>query len=395
MADFDALLNRWLKAGALDAESAARIRAWEEEQLKPSGLRWQGLVALVLGAILLGCGVVLFVSAHWDRFGPAARFLLVIGMVTLFHGAGALTRKHFRGLASALHAVGTVSTGAAIALVGQIFNIEAHWPSAVLLWAVAALAGWALLRDQAQQILTYLLFPAWAISEFTYYAEGRIGFEVFLGRFLMVWAVLYLTAFLGSKRKLTQAVLFALAAAGAIVAVVLMLTSWRSFAAENPLTLAHQMWGWVLFAFAPLFFAVFSPRRSLIPVAVAVGFSLALPWCYHTFRSGLVGEPNRSFTVIEVAPNLLAYALVAAFALFLTWWAVRLGSRILVNLGAFYFALTVGWFYFSNIFNEVNRSLGLIGLGVLFLAGGWALEKARRRLLRRMGTEEADAEGAE
>ena len=32
----------------------------------------------------------------------------------------------------------------------------------------------------------------------------------------------------------------------------------------------------------------------------------------------------------------------------------------------------------------MNRSLGLIGLGVLFLAGGWALEKMRRRILARM-----------
>jgi hypothetical protein len=33
----------------------------------------------------------------------------------------------------------------------------------------------------------------------------------------------------------------------------------------------------------------------------------------------------------------------------------------------------------------VGRSLGLIGLGVLFLAGGWALERMRRRLIARMG----------
>ena len=46
-------------------------------------------------------------------------------------------------MSTALHAVGTIATGAAIALVGQIFNIEEHWPAAILLWAIAALAGWA------------------------------------------------------------------------------------------------------------------------------------------------------------------------------------------------------------------------------------------------------------
>ncbi len=60
-------------------------------------------------------------------------------------------------------------------------------------------------------------------------------------------------------------------------------------------------------------------------------------------------------------------------------WGVRQTSRALVNLGIVYFAIAVTWFYFSNIFDKVGRSLGLIGLGILFLAGGWALEKTRRR----------------
>ena len=98
-------------------------------------------MALILGAILLACGVVLFVSAHWDELAPGARYALVMGMVAVFHLGGAWARKDFRGLSTALHAVGTISTGAAIALVGQIFNIQEHWPAAILLWAVAALAG--------------------------------------------------------------------------------------------------------------------------------------------------------------------------------------------------------------------------------------------------------------
>ena len=83
-------------------------------------------------------------------------------------------------------------------------------------------------------------------------------------------------------------------------------------------------------------------------------------------------------------PNLLAHASVAAFAVFLCWWGVRLVSRALVNLGIVGFAGAVGWFYFSDIYNDHERALGLIGLGVLFLAGGWALEKMRRRILTRM-----------
>jgi uncharacterized membrane protein len=343
------------------------------------------MVALILGAILLACGVVLFVSAHWDRLAPGARFALVIAMVAVFHVAGSFTRKQFRSLSTALHAVGTVSTGAAIALVGQIFNIEDHWPAAVLLWALAALAGWILLRDEAQQILTLLLFPAWMLSELSFYANGHIGESVYAGRFLIVWAVLYLTVFLGSRRKVVQGVLFGVAAIASVAAIAAMLEGWRAWSGTQTfLPFADRVWDWASIAFLPLCFAVIRLRKSLIPVSVAIALSLALPWCMRSWTETF-GYRGYSQTVVQTGPNVLAHALVTAFAIFITWWGVRQTSRALVNLGIVGFAVSVAWFYFSDIFDKVGRSLGLIGLGVLFLAGGWALEKTRRGLLVRMG----------
>jgi hypothetical protein len=64
-----------------------------------------------------------------------------------------------------------------------------------------------------------------------------------------------------------------------------------------------------------------------------------------------------------------------------------------VNLGTVFFGAAVTWFYFSDLFDKMGRSLGLIGLGVLFLAGGWVLEKTRRGLLAHM--QQAPASPAE
>ncbi len=394
MADFESLLTRWLAAGLLDAEAAERIRAYELKQAHPAGLRWQGLVALILGALLLGCGVVLFVNAHWDQLGPGARFALVIAMVAVFHVAGAWTRESFHGMSTALHAVGTIATGAAIALTGQIFNIEEHWPAAILMWAIAALAGWLLLHDEAQQTLTLLLFPAWIYAEFDFYAEGHIGLDVYLGRFLIVWAVLYLTVFLGSKRRIAQGILFAAAAIGAIVGTDMLLEGWRSWTASQTfLPFPLRVWGWVGIAVLPLLFSFWERHKSLTPVAAAVAFATALPWCMRLRTQHYdYGNIHSSYTYSQ--PNLLAHALVAAFAAFVIWWGVRLASKALVNLGMVGFAIAVGWFYFSDIYDTVGRSLGLIGLGVLFLAGGWALEKTRRALLAQMGTADASLKEA-
>ena len=388
MADLNAWLNRWQDAGVLDSDTAARIRAYEAKQAGPTGIRWQGIAALILGAILLACGVVLFVNAHWDQMGPVGRFTLVLAMVSVFHLAGGWARDKFLGLSSALHAVGTVSTGAAIALTGQIFNIQEHWPAAILMWALAALAGWALLHDQAQQTLTLLLVPAWMISEFAYYSENHIGPGAYVGRFLFVWAVLYLTFFLGSKRKAVQGILFAVGAVAAVAGVALMLEGWRSWGSITSLPWGIRIWGWTAIAALPLIVALVRFSKSFIPVAAAVVFSIALPWCNRVWveHYNWGPAPGQSGSYTRELPNLAAHALVAVFALFLIWWGVRQASKALVNLGIVAFAMTVIWFYFSDIFDKVGRSLGLIGLGVLFLAGGWALERMRRRLISTMAT---------
>jgi uncharacterized membrane protein len=399
MADFESHLTRWQSAGLLDAETASRIRAHEAEQKKPAGqnaksMGWQVIVALILGAILLACGVALFVSAHWDEIGPGARLAVVLAMVSVFHLGGGWARARFRGLSTALHAVGTLSTGAAIALVGQIFNIEEHWPAAVLMWAVAALAGWILLRDEAQQVLTLLLFPAWILSEFSYSANGYIGDGVYIGRFLVVWAVLYLTFFIGSKRKVLRGILFAVAAIASFVGIVILLEGWRSWGDTTYLPLGLRTWGWVDIAVLPLLFAVFKFRKSVIPVAVAIAFTIALPWCHRMWTESYQRWNGGESSYTHNEPNLAAHALVAAFCVFSIWWGVRLASKAMVNLGVVGFAITVFWFYFSDIFDKLDRSLGLIGLGILFLAGGWALEKTRRRIVGGMGRAEISAEEA-
>jgi uncharacterized membrane protein len=399
MADFESLLTRWLAAGVLDAGAAERIRAYELTLSHPAGqsakrVGWQGLVALVLGALLLACGVVLCVSAHWDHLGPGARFALVLAMVAVFHLGGAAAREGFHGLSTALHAVGTISTGAAIALTGQIFNIQEHWPAAVLMWALAALAGWILLRDQAQQTLTLLLFPAWVWAELDYYAEGHIGADVYLGRFLIVWAMLYLTAFLGSKHRITQGILFAVSAIAAIVGTGIQLEGWTSWSGSQTFLPFHlRVWGWGAIAVVPLLLALFQRQKSLAPVAAAVVFTILLPWCLRIRTQHYdYGNNHQTYTYSE--PNLLAHALVAAFAVFVIWWGVRQGSKVLVNLGMVWFAIAVGWFYFSDLFDKMGRSLGLIGLGILFLAGGWALEKTRRGLMARIDPAHAAAKEA-
>jgi hypothetical protein len=262
------------------------------------------------------------------------------------------------------------------------------------MWAIAALLGWILLRDQAQQVLTLLLFPSWLICEWSYAAENHIGQEAYIGRFLFVWAIFYLTFFIGSDRRIVRGILFTVSAMSAVISIFLLLDGWRSWYGLQPYPPFHtRFWGWVDIAAIPILFSFVRMRKStgprttglgrwgvsMIPVLASIGFVIALPWCTRILSQRYAyGAWTRS------EPNLASHSLVAAFCVFLIWWGVREGSRGLVNQGTVFFGATVAWFYFSDLFDKMGRSLGLIGLGILFLAGGWALEKTRRGLLAHM-----------
>jgi uncharacterized membrane protein len=397
MADFDELLSRWRSAGVLDAHAEARIRAFEgaQERAGLAGIRWQGLIALILGAILLACGVALFISAHWDRFSPGVRFAIAIAMVAAVHLAGGLVRDKFASLSIALHAVGTISAGAAIAISGQIFNMEGHWPLVVLLWAIAAACGWMLLRDQIQQTLTLLLVPAWIICELGFEMGRHIGADAFIGRALFMGAILYLTFFVRSERKVMRRTLFAVAAVAAVIGTMMMTSGWISYSsAQTFVPFATRAWAWMMIAALPLLLAAFHGHKGLVPVALGVVYAIALPWCTRVWTvTESFGAIHR--TVNRTEPSLAAHATIMLFALFLSLWGVRISSRRLVNLSILYFGTATAWFYFSNVWDKVGRSLGLIGLGVLLLAGGWMLEKMRRRLMLRMDAPEKLTEVAQ
>ena len=162
--DWESHLEQWILTGVLDPATGQRIRAWESQRARP-GLRWPISIALAFGALLLGAGVLLFVSAHWDELSASQRMAVVVLMVAIFHAGGASVASRFQGLSIALHAIGTVALGAGIALAGQIFHLSEHWPGAILLWTVGSTLAWALLRHWTQAALTAILIPYWLAGE--------------------------------------------------------------------------------------------------------------------------------------------------------------------------------------------------------------------------------------
>jgi uncharacterized membrane protein len=361
-------LRRWTDAGLLDALSADRIRAFESEQESP-GTRWPVIFAITFGAIMVAAGVLLFVAAHWDDLSPTQRFLLVLVMIGGFHIAGGAFMPRMRALGLALHAIGTVALGGGIFLAAQIFNLEEHWPGGILLWAIGAILSWLVLRDWLQATLSALLIPAWIASEWSVRSEHYSGGERMMFQFLALTALTYVSARCDSedsylRRSLAWAgglPLLPLCAAAAVAG-----HEWE-WSHRDAMPLAILTAGLVMVFVLPLLAAFLLRGKSFV---WNVGYAL---WIYVI---GLL-DP------VKLGQNLASHALCAVASVGLVVWGLQENRRERINLGVAGFALTIIVFYFSTVMGKLGRSASLVGFGLLFLLGGWQLEKLRRRLVAR------------
>jgi uncharacterized membrane protein len=353
-------LDQWTGAGLIDAAAAGRIRDFEAKREKDRGLGWPVMPAIGLGGLLLGAGVLLFVAAHWDKLAPGERFGLVLLLVGLFHVGGALAAGRFAVLSTTLHAVGTICLGAGIFLSGQIFNLQAHWPGGVMLWALGAWAAWALLRDWPQAALVAVLTPVWLLCEWIEATYRWQGFERILTEGVLLLSITYLTAVLPGKEtpaRKALAWLGGLALIPAALAVILI----PAFSSRTPLPLPwkYQVLGWT----------------------AAMALPLALAWCLRgkAFWMNLIAGPW--VLMLGAVGYLGSHVICALGSIGSIAWGIREARKALINLGIAGFALTVFSFYFSTLFDKLGRAASLAGMGILFLVGGWLLEKMRRKLM--------------
>jgi uncharacterized membrane protein len=360
-------LSRWTEAGLIDGVTAERIRAFEQARGGQRRLRWPILIALAFGGLMLGGGVLLFVAAHWDALSPATRFALVMLMVGGLHAAGAFAGDRFPAMSATLHAVGTIALGGGIAISGQIFNLDEHWPGGVMMWALGAgLAAW-ILHDTPQIALFAVLAPVWLAAEWIeahsrWFLQADLSISVLAGGMLAL-ALTYFTAVSANPSHTRRALMWT----GGLTLPPLAAS--LAFAASESWTSAR----W--------------PSSALLTIGIVVATTVPLVGAYVLRRASMWHNVIAMVWIAalialgQLDQSLVLYAWWAVGAVGLVAWGVAEGRTERINMGAAVFAATVLTFYFSQVMDKLGRSASLIGLGLLFLGGGWALERVRRRLV--------------
>ena len=362
--DLESSLTRWVQAQLLDEQQAQRIRDYESTAAPPARSQLPLLIGLALGGIMLAAGLLLFVSAHWDQMSPVQRMSTLIAGLAALHIGGALSAPRFRAMSVTLHAVGTVLLGGAILLAGQIFNMQEHWPAAILMWAVGATLGALLIRDWAQFALAAILIPFWLVSEWLEALSHSNGANQIATAFVVFASFCYLSV---RDRGTRTAALTWIGGIALLPAILILCVQGSDtfFGHSIEFTTVEAVYGWTGALLIPLVFA-FIYRGARVWMNAVAGL-----WVYLLT------------SVVNARAELGIYGLCAVGAAGLIAWGIHERRPERINLGMAGFFLNLIFFFFSSVMDKLGRSLSLIALGAVLLAGGWYAERLRRRFVAR------------
>jgi len=380
----------WVAEGLVTAEQAAAIRrryadAGEER-------RGSATTALaVIGAVAVGFGVIGFVAANWEGMSHAVRLVLLTAAVAGSYAAAYHLRERTGSrprIGEALYLLGVLLFGASLFLVGQMYNVQAHDPLALLLWAGGATATALVVRSRAIAATAVLIFTSWVGFEFGLALDDADSDA--WGAFPVV-AVFYGGALYGlstTAQERIRAPWFASSGfpesgrgVGLPVAAGGLFVFTFSDAADELVSAGDQVDG--------------SVRTALVVLgALAVAGAVALALSRRPsgrYEAGMLGAALATILVAVLAGgDGDAYALIfnllfAAVALGVIYAGYLSDEPWLVNLGVVLVAVDLVARYFDVFWSALPRSVGMIGAGLLVLGIAYVLERQRKRLLQRMG----------
>lgn len=370
--EIDAATRRWVAADLIDEETAAAIRAFEGDG-SPSADpdRLTGVVA-VMGALLIGVGLLAAIGAIWDSLGTVTKTILVVAAPVLAGGSGlTLDRRGLGGAGLGLWILAALLVGPSLFMLASI-----HEPGYAPHW----------------------LFLAWGTIALPMAHAFRTRIGTAVGLITLLVAVT------------TAAELHSGIAIAGILGTVIVAASipLRDRAPELVPTYRTLGLAPALAALLWLTVAVGIFENLELEVSIAIGVALVVSiaatgtiWRWETTSRAVSGETALGAIPLVASTLGVAVALIAgaipSILGFLLVHGVLLGSLIaiavvglhlsstwLVNLVALGFLLQV-LSLLARMTNEFSGALALIAAGVVLLLVAVALERGRRRILTRLG----------
>lgn len=148
----------------LTTEETERIKNYYATQTTcTGGATWAITAFSIIGALLIGGGIILLFAHNWDELSRNTRafisFLpLLLGTALSF---AALLRNGKTALREAAGLFHTLAIGSSIALIGQTYHLPSDVPAFLLIWALLAVPLIFLLSSTGAYLLYLALITAW------------------------------------------------------------------------------------------------------------------------------------------------------------------------------------------------------------------------------------------
>ena len=388
-------VEAWQRDGTVSAEQGRAILARYPET--PAGCeaarRRQRLVVglSILGAVLVGLGVITFFAANWNEIPRAVKLGALIAGVVLSYGSAYFLwqRLGYATVGIALALLGCITYGAGVHLIGQIYHVPVDHPNLTAFWFLGVLPLAYITRSKPVMFLAVVLFLAAAGFRLAHWLAQAADADAFILSCVLYLALGALLYAIGKFKSLFDGwepiggLFRAIGLAVGFGALYLLTFHELVDEAGRIEGAGYRYWSLTYAA-------------SSIAVAAMGG----LAWWRARRGAGSIFEhvDIAAIVLLLAASQALARipvgweplypivmnALFALAALGLMVSGYLQGREERVNLALGLIALFVISRYFEFSTTLFDRSLVFVGAGLILLAGGFLLERGRRRMLTAM-----------
>ena len=161
-------LELWKQESIISGEQAERIKEkyhLSEIEKKDTAAKLITVISIV-GALLIGGGVILFIASNWQTIPKPVKLFIIFATILIVNHAGyylRYTRGNYPKVGLALIFLGSLLFGAGIWLVAQTYNITSRYHSGVLFWSLGVLPVAWLLGSHSILVLVAALLSFWTV----------------------------------------------------------------------------------------------------------------------------------------------------------------------------------------------------------------------------------------
>lgn len=402
-------LEQWIEDGLVPANNRDAILA--RARTSKNNLTAVGIFAM-LGAVFMVLAALTFIGANWGGIAKIVRFGLVLTLMWSALGVTLYALKHKQSVfAHAFALIATALFGVGVMLVAQIFNIAAHFPNGIFIWAIGALAVAIAMPSRPVLLLAAGLAALWMHVSYTgplpgfnpliwllaplliaLWAGARhlraIASAHLITLTLLVWAI-YLTGQAESHDYISEAEAISMYA---VFALTVLLWAGLGRAHNVFAAPAVQIWSGITLLITAFFvqFSFISSEQTLPPhstlwafssgvLLVLIGTAMVLAYrakIYTLMEAAipiasaiiLLGISPLSASMGTFSAQIIYGAMFFAGALLSLIKGAQSGQTYLLWLGGVAFIIEALYVYFETFKDLLSTSIFFLVGGLLMLA---------------------------